>query len=402
MKYVVVLCDGCADLPIEELGGKTPLEAAHTPNMDMLARRSEIGMIKTVPDGMKPGSDTANLSALGYDPRVCYTGRSPLEAVSMGITLSDSDVTFRANLVTLGEGGFDGGVMADYSAGEISTEESRQLIDFLAQKLNGEGLKLYPGVSYRHCLVWDGGSTDVTLTPPHDILGKCVTEYMPKGVGADKLTELMLKSKELLHDHPVNVARRAAGKNTADSLWIWGEGTKPAIPDFYTLRGLKGAVISAVDLIKGIGISGAMTSIDVEGATGTVDTNFPGKAQAALDALCGGYDFVFIHMEAPDECGHQADAQGKKRSLELIDEQVLGKLLADLYKTGDDYRILLMPDHPTPVSIRTHTGDPVPYMIYDSTKDLGNGALLYNEKAAADTHCFIPDGVALMERFLSK
>ena len=402
MKYAVILCDGMADLPISEFGGKTPLDAAHTPNMDMLARKSEIGTVRTVPDGMKPGSDTANLSALGYDPRVCYTGRSPLEAVSMGITLSDSDVTYRANLVTLGEGDFDGGIMADYSAGEISTEESRELIAFLAERLNSEGFKLYPGISYRHCLVWEGGSTAVSLTPPHDILGKNVTEYLPSGEGSERLMATMLKSFELLRDHPVNLSRKAAGKNTADSLWIWGEGTKPAIPDFFRLHGLKGSVISAVDLIKGIGISGGMRSIEVEGATGTIDTNFAGKAQAALDALCSGDDFVFIHMEAPDECGHQADAVGKKRSIELIDELVVVKLISELYKTGDDYRILIMPDHPTPVSLRTHVSDPVPYMIFDSTRDISNGAHTYNENAAANTRCFIPDGVSLMKRFLGK
>lgn len=402
MKYAVILCDGMADLPIEELGGKTPLEAAYTPNMDMLARKSEIGTVRTVPDGMKPGSDTANLSALGYDPRVCYTGRSPLEAVSMGISLSEKDVTYRANLVTLGEGGFEGGIMADYSAGEISTAESNELIAFLAKELNSDGFTLYPGISYRHCLVWDGGSTAVSLTPPHDILGKVVTEYLPGGDGSEELMETMRKSFELLRDHPINLARRAAGKNTADSLWIWGEGTKPAIPDFYNLHGLKGSVISAVDLIKGIGISGGMRSIDVEGATGTIDTNFAGKAQAALDALCSGDDFVFIHMEAPDECGHQADAHGKKRSIELIDELVIGKLLSELYKTGDDYHLLIMPDHPTPVSLRTHVSAPVPYMLFDSTRDIGNGALLYNEEAAENTRCFIPDGVSLMNRFLGK
>ena len=402
MKYIVVLGDGMADYPIPELGNKTPLQAAHKPNIDLLAHKSELGTVLTVPEGMKPGSDIANLAALGYDPRACYTGRSPLEAVSMGIKLDDSDVTYRCNLVTLGEGGLGGGVMADYSAGEISTAESRELVSFLSEKLSEEGFTLYPGISYRHCLVWNGGTTNVTLTPPHDILGKVTGDYLPKGEGSERLMKLMRDSVELLRDHPVNRARRAAGKNTADSLWIWGEGTKPAVPDFKELHGLNGAVISAVDLIKGIGISGGMQSIDVEGATGTIDTNFSGKADAALDALCSGADFVFIHMEAPDECGHQADAEGKKRSIELIDELVVGKLLRELYRTNDEYRMLIMPDHPTPVSIRTHSGEPVPYLIYCSDRDIGNGAVRYDEQSAADTGLFIPDGVSLMKRFLGE
>lgn len=402
MKYIVVLGDGMADYPIPELGNKTPLQAAHKPNIDLLARKSELGTVLTVPEGMKPGSDVANLAALGYDPRACYTGRSPLEAVSMGIKLDDSDVTYRCNLVTLGEGGLGSGVMADYSAGEISTAESRELVSFLSEKLSEEGFTLYPGISYRHCLVWNGGTTDVTLTPPHDILGKVTGDYLPKGEGADRLLKLMRDSVELLRDHPVNAARRAAGKNTADSLWVWGEGTKPAVPDFKALHGLNGAVISAVDLIKGIGISGGMQSIDVEGATGTIDTNFSGKADAALDALCSGADFVFIHMEAPDECGHQADAEGKMRSIELIDELVVGKLMRELYRTNDEYRMLIMPDHPTPVSIRTHSGEPVPYLIYCSDRDTGNGAVRYDEQSAADTGLFIPDGVSLMKRFLGE
>lgn len=402
MKYVVVLGDGMADRPVPELENKTPLQAAHKPNIDSLARFSELGMVQTVPAGMKPGSDTANLAAMGYDPRVCYTGRSPLEAVSMGIALKDTDVTYRCNLVTLAGGGVGEGVMADYSAGEITTAESRELVSFLSEKLSEDGFVLYPGISYRHCLVWNGGSTDVTLTPPHDILGKNTAAYLPKGEGAERLLKLMRDSAELLRDHPVNAARRAAGKNTADSLWIWGEGTKPAIPDFRALRGLKGAVISAVDLLKGIGISGGMESIDVEGATGTLTTNFDGKAEAAIDAFRRGADYVFIHMEAPDECGHQADIEGKVRSIELIDEKVVGRLLRELPAVCGEFSMLVMPDHPTPISIRTHCSDPVPFMIYRSGRNIGNGADRYDEDSAAKTGLFVPSGAELTERFLSE
>jgi 2,3-bisphosphoglycerate-independent phosphoglycerate mutase len=401
MKYVVVLGDGMADRPVPELENRTPLQAARKPNIDSLARFSETGLVKTVPDGMKPGSDVANLAAMGYDPRACYTGRSPLEAVSMGIKLKDTDVTYRCNLVTLAGGGVGEGVMADYSAGEITTAESRELVSFLSEKLSAEGFRLYPGVSYRHCLVWDGGSTNVTLTPPHDILGKNTADYLPKGEGAERLLKLMRDSAELLRDHPVNAARRAAGKNTADSLWIWGEGTKPAIPDFRALRGLKGAVISAVDLLKGIGISGGMESIDVEGATGTLTTNFDGKAEAAINAFRRGADYVFIHMEAPDECGHQADIEGKVRSIELIDEKVVGRLLRELPAVCGEFSMLVMPDHPTPISIRTHCSDPVPFMIYRSGRDIGNGAEKYDEDSAAKTGLFVPSGAELTERFLN-
>lgn len=401
MKYVVVLGDGMADRPVPELENRTPLQAARKPNIDSLARFSEIGMVKTVPDGMKPGSDVANLAAMGYDPRACYTGRSPLEAVSMGIALKDTDVTYRCNLVTLAGGGVGEGVMADYSAGEITTAESRELVNFLSEKLSEEGFRLYPGVSYRHCLVWNGGSTDVALTPPHDILGKNTADYLPKGEGAERLLKLMRDSAELLRNHPVNAARRAAGKNTADSLWIWGEGTKPAIPDFRAARGLKGAVISAVDLLKGIGISGGMESIDVEGATGTLTTDFDGKAEAAIDAFRRGADYVFIHMEAPDECGHQADIEGKVRSIELIDEKVVGRLLRELPAVCGEFSMLVMPDHPTPISIRTHCSDPVPFMIWRSGRDIGNGAERYDEDSAAKTGLFVPSGKELTERFLS-
>ena len=401
MKYVVVLGDGMADRPVPELGNRTPLQAAHKPNIDSLAKTGFLGMVQTVPTGMKPGSDTANLAAMGYDPRVCYTGRSPLEAVSMGIKLKDTDVTYRCNLVTLGEGGLGRGIMKDYSSGEITTAESRELVTFLAEKLNEEGFNLYPGVSYRHCLVWDGGSTNVTLTPPHDILGKNTADYLPKGEGAERLLKLMRDSEKLLRDHPVNAARRSAGKNTADSLWAWGEGTKPAIQSFRELRGLNGAVISAVDLLKGIGISAGMESIDVEGATGTLNTNFSGKAEAAIDAFRRGADFVFIHMEAPDECGHQADIEGKVRSIELIDEKVVGRLLKELPAVCGEFSMLVMPDHPTPIEIRTHCGDPVPFMIWRSGRDCGNGADRYVEAAAAATGLFIGSGAELTERFLS-
>lgn len=398
-KYVVVLCDGMADYADE--GGNTPMTLAAKPNMDALAAVAEVGLCQTVPAGMKPGSDVANLSVMGYDPRQCYTGRSPLEAISIGIPLSDQDVTYRCNLVSLsGNGAYETLAMADYSAGEISTEEARELISFLAQKLplQEEGLRLYTGVSYRHCLVRTQGQTGAVLTPPHDISDKPITEHLPTGAYAADFLRLMRLSYELLKDHPVNIARRKKGLNTADSVWFWGEGRKPKLDNFAQKFGIRGAVISAVDLIKGIGLGAGMQSIDVEGATGTVHTNFDGKAQAAVRALETN-DFVYIHLEAPDECGHQGDKAGKILSIERIDQKILAPVRKALECSGAPYKILVIPDHATPIVKKTHTSDPVPYLLYDSTRTQ-TGVRSLNEFTAKQTGTFVPFGFDLLPKML--
>lgn len=371
MKYVLVLCDGMADFKIDALGGKTPLETAKKPNIDFMAKTAMQGFVKTVPDGMKPGSDVANLSALGYDAKACYTGRSPLEALSLGIDLKPTDVALRCNLVTLSnDEPYEDKTMIDYSSGEITTAESHKLIEAVASALNDETFSFYPGVSYRHCLVCRNGRTDSDLTPPHDITGKKITEYLPKGYNADLYLTLMKKSTEILKNHPVNEERRKNGKRTADSIWLWGQGTKPRLQNFTERYGIKGAMISAVDLLKGIAVGSGMQSIDVEGATGTIDTNFDGKAKAALDALKDN-DFCFIHLEAPDECGHQKDANGKTRSIELIDEKIIGAIIKGL--NGSPFKMLVMPDHFTPIATGTHDATPVPFLMYSSAKELGKG-----------------------------
>ncbi len=401
MKYIVVLGDGMADYAVREFGGKTVLDAAYKPNMDYMSAHGELGLVKTVPDGMKPGSDVANLSVMGYDTGKCYSGRSPLEAASIGVKLRDSDVTFRANLVTLSDDEpYENKTMLDYSAGEISTEEAAELIDAVEKELHTDLIHFYSGVSYRHLLVWDGGSLNVNLTPPHDISDKKIVGHLPEGENADKLLEMMKKSEIILKNHPVNKKRIAEGKNPATSIWLWGEGSKPQLENFKEKYGLNASVISAVDLIKGIAVCAGMKSIDVEGATGNWDTNFDGKAQAALDALTSdGADLVYIHMEAPDECGHQGDAEKKKLSVELIDEKVVGFLRKKLGELGIDYKMLIMPDHPTPISLKTHVSDPVPYVIYKSYDETGS-QLDYNEKNAAKTGIYTPIGHELMKHFI--
>ena len=371
MKYILVLCDGMADFKIDALGGKTPLEAAKKPNIDFMAKTAMQGFVKTVPDGMKPGSDVANLSALGYDAKACYTGRSPLEALSLGIDLQPTDVALRCNLVTLSDDEpYEAKTMIDYSSGEITTAESELLMKSVAQSLNDNTFEFYPGVSYRHCLVCHNGRTDSDLTPPHDITGKKIAGYLPKGYNADVYLSLMKKSAEILKSHPVNLERKRQGKRTADSIWLWGQGTKPRLQSFYERYGIKGAMISAVDLLKGIAVGSGMHSIDVEGATGTIDTNFDGKAKAALDALKNN-DFCFIHLEAPDECGHQKDAKGKTRSIELIDEKIIGAIIKGM--KDSEFKMLVMPDHFTPIATGTHDATPVPFLMYSSSKPLGKG-----------------------------
>lgn len=371
MKYILVLCDGMADFKIDALGGKTPLEAAKKPNIDFMAKTAMQGFVKTVPDGMKPGSDVANISALGYDAKACYTGRSPLEALSLGIDLQPTDVALRCNLVTLSDDEpYEAKTMIDYSSGEITTAESELLMKSVAQSLNDNTFEFYPGVSYRHCLVCHNGRTDSDLTPPHDITGKKIADYLPKGYNADVYLSLMKKSAEILKSHPVNLERKRQGKRTADSIWLWGQGTKPRLQNFYERYGIKGAMISAVDLLKGIAVGSGMQSIDVEGATGTIDTNFDGKAKAALDALKNN-DFCFIHLEAPDECGHQKDAKGKTRSIELIDEKIIGAIIKGM--KDSEFKMLVMPDHFTPIATGTHDATPVPFLMYSSSKPLGKG-----------------------------
>lgn len=402
MKYLVVLYDGMADYPIAELGNKTPLEAAFCPNMDKLAKTSLVGTIKTVADGLKPGSDVANLSVLGYDPAVCYTGRSPLEAGSIGIEMKETDVSLRCNLVTLtDEEKYEDKTILDYCADDISTEEAKQLIDFLAAKLNNDEFKFYSGVSYRHCLIWNNGTLDIgVLTPPHDITGKVVKNYIPLHPNAQKLYDLMKQSYKLLKDHPVNIARSGKGLRPANSIWLWGEGVKANLENFRDKYGLKASMISAVDLLKGIGKFSGMNVVEVEGATGYIDTNFKGKADAAINEFKNGQDFVYIHIEAPDECGHRHEVKNKVRSIELIDKYILGPVANYLASEDESFKILITPDHATPLSLKTHTNDPVPFMIYNSTV-LSDGVETFNEKTASETGLFIETGHNIMNKFIN-
>ena len=401
MKYVVILGDGMADYRQPFLQDKTPLMVAKKPFIDSLAKQSEVGLCRTVPCGMKPGSDVANLSVLGYDPHECYTGRSPLEAASIGIDLKDTDVTARANLVTVtDEENYADKTMVDYSAGEISTAEAKELIEYLGKEINNDVYKLYAGISYRHCLVVDNGVVAGDFTPPHDITGKPVKEYLPTSEQGKKLLALMEKSYKLLKDHPINQARIKAGKRPANSLWFWGEGTKPNLQSFKDRYNLNGAIISAVDLLKGIGYLTGMQVIEVEGATGNYDTNFTGKANACIDALKNGADFVYVHMEAPDECGHHGDTEHKIFSIEQIDKLVVEPIVKALKDCGEDFAVLICPDHPTPLSIMTHCSDPVPYLIYRSNQKIDSSATAYDEEQATKTGVFVENGVTLMQMFL--
>lgn len=400
MKYIIILCDGMADEPLDELGGRTPLEAARTMNMDSLAKVSEIGMVRTVPAGMAPGSDTANLSVIGYDPKEYYTGRSPLEALSIGADMAPDDVSFRCNLVTLSEeeDRYEDRHILDHSSGEISTEEAAELLEALSEGLKREGYTFYVGTSYRHLLIQKKGKV-TELTAPHDILTKQIGGYLPEdGV----LREMMVKSYDILKDHPVNKRRRTEGKNPANSAWFWGAGTRPALRSFEEKNGVKGAMISAVDLLKGIAVGAGMDNIVVEGANGGLDTNYAGKAQAAVKALTeDGYDFVYVHIEAPDEMGHQGSFQDKITAIERIDEQIIGPVRTALEDAGTDFRMLILPDHPTPVRVRTHTSDPIPYLLYDS-KEYIAGMDTYSEKTGKQTGVFVEKGYRLMDHLLEK
>lgn len=403
MKYLVMLCDGMADEPNEALGNSTPMEKANKPCMDSLAAKAEVGIVKTVAEGLKPGSDVANLSVLGYEPAVYYSGRSPLEAASIGIDLKDTDVTLRCNLVTLSDDeDYENKTILDYCADDISSEEAKILIEYIQEKLGNDVFRFYPGVSYRHCLVWSNGNPHPgVLTPPHDITGKVITDYIPKGEAVDELYDLMKKSYDLLKDHPVNQARIARGKRPANSIWLWGEGTKPLLDNFSEKFGIKGSMISAVDLLKGIAICAGMNSVDVDGATGYLDTNFDGKCKAAIEEFKNGADLVYVHVEAPDECGHRGEIENKVKAIEMIDEHILGPVV-EFLKGYDDLAVLVCPDHPTPLSIRTHTSTPVPYLIYDSKNEINSGVKVFCEKEARETGNYIEKGFTMMNYFLTK
>ena len=365
MKYVVVLCDGMADYPVPALGGKTPMMVAKKPHIDALAAKAEVGLVRTVAPGLKPGSDVANMSVLGFDPHRFYTGRSPLEAASIGIDMKDSDVSLRTNLVTLSDKGepFADKVIEDYCADDISTEEARQLIEAVQAAFGGGKYDFYTGVSYRHCLIWHGGTTELgNMTPPHDITGKVIGPHLSTAETARPLLEMMEKSFDLLKDHPVNKARVAADRRPANCIWLWGEGKRPALRPFEALYGIKGGMVSAVDLLKGIANCAGMEVAEVPGATGYIDTDFEGKAKAALDLLTRN-DLVYVHFEAPDECGHRNEPENKVKAIEMIDSRVLPILEKGL-EQYEDYKILLLPDHPTPIVTRTHASDPVPYLLY--------------------------------------
>ncbi|MGF0033360.1 cofactor-independent phosphoglycerate mutase [Bariatricus sp. SGI.154] len=400
MKYVVVLSDGMAGRPLEELNGQTTMEAAYTPVMDVLAPVSEVGMAAMVPKGMAPGSDTANLAVMGYDPKIYYTGRSPLEALSIGVDMEDTDVSFRCNIVTLSEEdcAYEDRTILDHSSDEISTEDAAVLVEALKEGLKTEGYEFYVGTSYRHLLIQKNGKV-VELTPPHDILTKRIGDYLPED---EVLCEMMKKSYEILENHPLNVERRRQGLHPANSAWFWGAGKKPSLTSFEKRTGKNGVMISAVDLLKGIAVGADMDRIIVEGANGGLHTNYEGKARSAVKALTeDGYDFAYIHVEAPDEMGHQGNIQDKITAIENVDQKVLGIVVEGLEKAQEDYRILLLPDHPTPIEVRTHTGDPVPYLLYDSTKK-ETGVAAYNEKLAAATGRNWIDGYKLIGHLLQE
>lgn len=402
MKTLVLLCDGMADYPVKELGDKTPMGASVTPNMDKLAKKSYMGLVKTVADNMKPGSDVANLAVLGYDPQVYYSGRSPLEAGSIGIDMKPTDVSLRCNLVTLSdEPDYADKTILDYCADDISTGEAKEIVKTLAEHFNNDEFQLYAGVSYRHCLIWNNGTTDVgTLTPPHDITGKPIKNYIPTHPNAKKLYDMMVESYDILKNHPVNKAREAKGLRPANSMWFWGEGTRKALMPFEEKYGLKGSIISAVDLLKGIGKFSGMNVVDVVGATGYIDTNFEGKANAAIEEFKNGQDFVYIHVEAPDECGHRHEIENKKKSLELIDEKILGPVLEAL-EEYDDYKVLIMPDHATPLELRTHTNDPIPFLMYHKNGEV-EGKDEFTEQTCKDTGVYIEDGHNILSKFLAR
>lgn len=398
MKYIIVLSDGMADKPIESLGGRTPLEAAKTPVMDSLAKESELGMSANIPEGMKPGSDTANLAVLGYYPRKYYSGRSPLEALSIGVPMKDDDIAIRCNFVTLTEEDvpYEQRTIIDHSASEISTEDCAVLVKAVCDAIVADPFELWVGTSYRHCLIWHGGEV-VELAQPHDIPGRVIGEYLPT---QPLLRAMMEKSFEVLNNHPINIERAAKGLHKANSMWFWGAGTKPMLDSFESKTGLKGAMISAVDLLKGIAVGAGMHVEIVLGADGTLETNYEGKAQAAVRLLGEGYDFVYVHVEAPDEMGHQGSIERKIKAIENLDARVIKVILDGMKESGEPFRMMVLPDHPTPICVRTHTSDPVPYMIYDSTRKM-TGCSAYSERTAEATGNFEPEGYKLINKLLN-
>ena len=395
-----------ADLPIPILSDMTPMEAAKKRKMDDISRSSLCGMVNTIPEGVEPGSGPANMSVMGYDPRVFYTGRSPLEALSLGVEMHPADMVFRLNFVSLAGQSevYDDLLMLDYSSGEITTAESTELMNSIREAFASDDLHFYAGKSYRHCMVWNHGPAGTVLTPPHDISGEKIASYLPTGDGAERILHMMKTSREILRNHPINIDRRRRGLNTADSIWLWGQGTKPGMADFYKLYGKKGAVISAVDLIFGLARGAGLDVIEVEGATGNLDTNFKGKADAAVDAFRKGYDYIYLHVEAPDECGHHGDAPGKISAIERISKDIL-EVVADYLEenrmtNNESYRILVLPDHPTPVSTRAHSMDPVPFFLFDSSKRIDSGITCFSEKEARNTGVFYNSGPELFKEFI--
>ncbi len=400
MKYIVILGDGMADEPIEALGNVTPLEYAKTPVMDRLSKMSEIGMVQTVPEGMKPGSDVANLAVIGYNPKENYSGRSPLEALSIGVPMEDTDVALRCNIVTISEEDkpFEEQTIIDHSSSEISTKDCAVLLEEVRKALETEIYKFYVGTSYRHCLIWKNGKV-VNLIQPHDVLDTVIGQHLPKD---EMLLHMMKKSYEILKDHPINVERKKKGLNPANCCWFWGAGTKPMISDFYEKTGKKGLMVSAVDLLKGIATGAHMGVAQVEGANGGLHTNYAGKVQAALDGLTkDGYDFVYVHVEAPDEMGHQGSVERKVLAIEYLDEKVIGPIAEGLTALGVDFRMLVLPDHPTPIRIRTHSSDSVPYMLYDSTAQKDQ-TWNYNEAEAKQSGNICLEGHRLIDRLFEK
>lgn len=400
MKYIVVLGDGMADEPIAEIGGKTPLMHANTPMMDELAGKSVVGLSATIPEGMSPGSDTANLAVLGYNPKKYYTGRSPLEALSIGVPMKDTDIALRCNIVTVSEEDvpYAERTIIDHSSSEISTEDAAVLLEAVKKELQDDIYSYYVGTSYRHLLIWDKGQV-VPLTPPHDILGKVIGDYLPK---EDKLREMMEKSYDILNNHPLNVERAKKGLHKANSIWFWGAGTRPALDSFEEKTGKRGVMISAVDLLKGIAIGAGMKVIEVPGADGTLHTNYVGKAQAAVDALTkDGYDFAYVHVEAPDEMGHQGSLPNKLEAIESLDAKVIRTVVEGMKAAGEEFRLLVMPDHPTPIRCRTHTSDPVPFLLYDSTMEHRRIGF-YNEEEAKASGILYPEGYKLIDTLFEK
>ena len=398
MKYIIILGDGMADEPLQELGGKTPLEYAQTKELDRLSKKAKLGMVHTIPEGMKPGSDTANLAVMGYNPKKYYTGRSPLEALSIGVPMKDTDIAIRCNVVTLSEEDvpYEKRTILDHSAGEITTEEAKELIEAVKEVLANEVYSFYVGTSYRHLTIWDKGQI-VELVPPHDVLGRTIEEYLPQDMA---LRAMMEKSYDILNNHPINIERAKKGLNKANSIWFWGAGSKPALDLFEEKYQKKGVMVSAVDLLKGIAVGAGMKNLEVEGADGTLHTNYEGKAMAAVDALLkDGYDFAYIHVEAPDEMGHQGSMENKIKAIEYLDEKVIQVVTREMDKSGEDYRLLIMPDHPTPIACRTHTSNPVPYLLY-SSNELLEKQWNYNEKEATESGNYLEEGYTLINELL--